>query len=559
MALPQRLWLPEPAVDSSVGAPALLRSASLPFTGVSFGVGLAPGTAALPPSWTQTGGEATRMRLRALWRGEAGLPDRPVLVDWFPISHLDGERTAAVRVRGLCHAGLLALLDLGVADARTAYAVSEATDGVDLATVARAARGELAPWWCVQVSALLCRTLLALTEQQRRRGLPLQGHGRLLPSTVFVGWNGSVHLLAYSPSPGSSRSDDLVAPELRASERLLSPAADVYAVAALLRLLLPPAAAARPAISRLLRRCLHAQADQRMSLSTLHNALGTLLLDLGAPLRRAAAIGEVLGRFCPRAAVDLLEADWGESTGEGFPSLPPSLAPLSATTVALSPTWFRASSPPAVVVTPRRRWAARGLALLPLFLVGLAWLFWPARPKLPRTMPAPKTAPKATTTAAITGSPPLDTAADASGSAPPQRPLWSGLRVDLQPAHSGGEFPSTRSPRRVHVQLTNPGRTPLRVRVQDLHIRDAHGVLTPVTNPPTPADQPRVDAVNPSADLWVPAMAPTVTVGPGRVLRLDLAFVPTLSDTAALSATQNSPTPTQQPSNLPVRHADPSR
>ena len=134
-----------------------------------------------------------------------------------------------------------------------------------------------------------------------------QGHGRLLPSTVFVGWNGSVHLLAYSPSPGSSRSDDLVAPELRASERLLSPAADVYAVAALLRLLLPPAAAARPAISRLLRRCLHAQADQRMSLSTLHNALGTLLLDLGAPLRRAAAIGEVLGRFCPRAAVDLLK------------------------------------------------------------------------------------------------------------------------------------------------------------------------------------------------------------------------------------------------------------
>ena len=134
-----------------------------------------------------------------------------------------------------------------------------------------------------------------------------------------------MRLLAYSPlgttgAGGSGRFDDNVAPELRLSERLLTSAADVYALGSLLRELLPPSALRRRNVARLIRRCLHVQADQRIALSTLGDAFEELLLELRAPAGRAQAIGEVLGRYCPRATTDLIDADWGEHTGDGYAS-----------------------------------------------------------------------------------------------------------------------------------------------------------------------------------------------------------------------------------------------
>ena len=108
----------------------------------------------------------------------------PVLVDWFPASQLGSEGAAAARVRGSHHAHLLSLIAIGAADSRSAYAISEASEGV-MATVARAAPGELPPWWSVQVIQSLCRAVLYLVESQRRRRLRALGHGRIHVSNIF--------------------------------------------------------------------------------------------------------------------------------------------------------------------------------------------------------------------------------------------------------------------------------------------------------------------------------------------------------------------------------------
>jgi hypothetical protein len=288
-----------------------------------------------------------RLRRRALWRAEAGLPDRAVLVEWFPIAELEHEKEAARRIRGLCHVHLLRLLDFGVADARNAYALSEAPDGVDLFTVLRAAPIELPPFFGVAVAQGVTRALGAIAKVSSHGRRRAGGHGRVNQGTVFVGWDGSVRLLAFAPAgrSGTRHQEDMIAPELRLSERLLTPAADVYAMGALLRGLLPAASLRRPSVDRLLRRCLHVQADQRMSLHSLELALQELLFELQAPMSLGNALGDLLGQCCPRAAPDLLDTDWGENTGDAYLALPPTLVPLSPSTVPLSPMWLRTAAP----------------------------------------------------------------------------------------------------------------------------------------------------------------------------------------------------------------------
>lgn len=473
MALPPRLWIPDGGHDLPPG--------SAP-PGSSMAV-----AGPRPPASGST--PAQRLRRRALWRGEAGLPDRPVLVEWFPIAEHEHERDAARRLRGLCHVHLLRLLDIGTADARSAYAVSEAPDGVDLFTVLRAAPGELPPFWGVAVLAAVARALTAtgghLAHGKRRHG----GHGRVNLGTIFVGWDGSVRLLAYSPlgttgAGGSGRFDDNVAPELRLSERLLTSAADVYALGSLLRELLPPAALRRRNVARLIRRCLHVQADQRIALSTLGDAFEELLLELRAPAGRAQAIGEVLGRYCPRATTDLIDADWGEHTGDGYPALPPTLAPLSASTVMLSPTWLRPLPPKKPPPVGRLRQLVIPTVLGLSSLAALWALSPPAAPLLPAA------------SAARVDPPPIATIPDEAAT-----PLGlAGLRVSIERIDS--------QPDRITLlaRLVNPSRQPIATQLD--------GLLLDLDGAP---GQP------PQAALR-PAPSPPITVGAGRVQEVQLHF-----------------------------------
>ena len=543
MALPPRLWLPETPLESAGTARSLGKGPSitpaiaglwtpLPGGSLAFGVTNAGGASGSTPRvlMSVASADLPRVRRRALWRGEAGLPDLPVLVEWFPIGQLASERSAAQRVRGVCHAQLLRLIAIGPADARSGFAVSEASDGVDLATVARAAPGELPAWWAIHVIAQLTRAVQFLIDVQQRRGLPCVGHGRISANTVFVGWNGSVQLLAFSAASGSGRGDETLAPELRASERLLTPAADVYALAVLLRQLLPSSALMRPATSRLLRRALHSQADQRLALPAFCASLQALLLDLQAPLFRAQALGEILGRFCPRASVDLLETDWGESTGDGLAALPPSLAPLSASPVSLSPTWYQRIAPPAAVapVQPRLRrllsfLAALGLVCVGLLVISLTWLSLSSRPLV-------TSAPQ---------SPPPPNAASSIAAVRPVEPPWpaaltvenadafSGLRLELGRMEPRSARESTQAVAWVH--LSNPGRTAQTVDLRALRVRNRAGQI-----------------LRPILDLDVAAAA-QVSVGAGRRLSRRLAFVPEVSDTAGALPAPAESTLTQRP------------
>lgn len=469
MALPPRLWIPDGGHDLPPGSAT-------------------PGSMAGPRQPASGSTPAQRLRRRALWRGEAGLPDRPVLVEWFPLADFEHERDAARRLRGLCHVHLLRLLDIGTADARSAYAVSEAPDGVDLFTVLRAAPGELPPFWGVAVLAAVARALCVveghLAHGRRRRG----GHGRVNLGTIFVGWDGSVRLLAYAPlgTPGlggSGRFDDNVAPELRLSERLLTSAADVYALGILLRELLPPAALRRRGVARLIRRCLHIQADQRIALSTLGDAFEELLLELRAPAGRAQAIGEVLGRYCPRATTDLIDVDWGEHTGDGYPALPPTLAPLSASTVLLSPTWLR-PSPPKKKPGPGRLSQLAIPAALGLSSLAALWAVSPSAEPL---VPPPAAVSEAPLLAPITD----DEVAPVS---------LGGLRVSLDRVGSQGDRLT------LLVRLTNPNRQPIAAPLDALRV--------------TLAETPDV--------LLLPTAVPPITVGAGRVqeVHLEVAIAP---------------------------------
>lgn len=593
LALPPRLWLPDAPLDAHVpsrsATPAgkgLALGGSLwaPFSTGGAVLGAALGGSASSSStprtrMSATAGEGARVRRRALWRGEGGLPDQPALVEWFPATQLPSEHAAAERVRGLCHAQLLRLLAIGAADARSGYAVSEASDGVDLATVSRAAPGDLPGWWAVHVIAQLCRAVQFLVDAQGRRGLVCRGHGRISESSVFVGWNGSVQLLAFAASAGPLRAEETMAPELRASDRFLSPAADVYALAVLLRQLLPAQVASRPAFGRLLRRALHPQADQRLALSAFARSLQSLLSDLQAPLARARAIGDVLGRYCPRASADLLETDWGESTGDGLAALPPSLAPLAEAPVSLSPTWYqRPASPKAQAQAPDRRRARTAVAVAAVLGVTIGCALWLGlrtnEPTLPGVAADPPTAADLTPAKTVIAS---RNAGAATSAFHPQAPAvepglqlsnpqtFGELRIDLRvdargdwrtrqrsalphalPRNAANDsandsasiLASTRSGNRPHspesllhvwVGLSNPGRAAQTVDLRQLRALTADGVRL----------QPLQGADGPS-----PAV---VTVGAGRRVSRMLAFGPDVSDTAPASSAADPAMPRTPP------------
>lgn len=515
MALPAHLHLPEGIHDLPTQAGGLS-----PLGGLRTG---AAGAA------TPTGA-SQRMRRRAVLRGEHGLADRPVLVDWFPVQQLAAEHTAAARVRGIVHRNLLRLLDLGTADARTGYAISEAPSGVDLLTVQRAAAGSLPGFWPLLVAEELLRGLLSLLEQQQRRRLGAIGHGRIGLGNVFVGWDGSVQLLLLSPQSGPGGPDDAQAPELRLSPRLLSPQADVYSIGVLLRELLPQAARTRPLVARTLDRCLHAQPDKRPSPQKLAELLAELRLELQAPLRRAAALGDVLGQICPRAVGDLRDTDWGESTGEELPALRSSLAPLSTGFLPLSATWLRPTSDSQ---PPRRSFSLRGSLLwlgtlaaagLLLFVMqrlretgGLATAPLPTSPASPGSAPSP-TVVTALRPAAGLPDPGLHPGAELA------HPGSAALRTTVERVHLDGEAVT------LTLRLDNTGPIALRVPLTELRLATAAPESSPIA--PTVADERLIGPgrqARAAVEFRLPGPPPAA-----QTLRLTFSGPPDLRDAAAV-------------------------
>lgn len=499
MSLPTRLWLPDGVHELPTAVPAGQLSGLWPG-----GPAAAEALAQLPTT------AAPRLRRRALLRADAGLPERPVLIEWLPRGELDAAE--AERRKGACHANLLRLHHVGLADARTAYLISEAPAGVDLLTVHRAAAGQLPAWWAAAVVAAAARGLSALHQHLQRRGGA--AHGGIELGTLFVAWSGAVQLLAYAPRGQTSP----VAPELLAAPRLVTPAADVYALATVLKALLPAAALSRGPLPPLIRRCLLPHAEQRPALSALAAALEAVLWELEAPLGRATAIGEILGSVCPRqAAAELADAEWGESTLASFATLPATLfplSPLSTGAVQLSPTWVMSPPEPTLTVdrrtapppppTPRRRPLVFAGATLGLAFLGGVALWGAAEPAQRLTTPtagAPAVrgsgpggiAAVATTAAAKTTVPPgallsapggvgatpasaassapaLTTAGSELGPAPASVPIfaaassvrWGALRLQILQVH---QEPSGL---RVQLRLTNPTARPLQAELGTL-------------------------------------------------------------------------------------------
>ena len=498
MSLPTRLGLPDGVHELPTAVPAGQLSGLWPGS-----IAAAPEAAVLPPSATTP---HVRLRRRALLRADPGLPERPVLIEWFARADLDAAEAA--RRQGACHVHLLRLHHIGVADARTAYAISEAPAGVDLHTVCRAAAEKLPAWWAVAVVAAAARGLGALHQHLQRRGGA--AHGGIELSTLFVAWSGAVQLLAYAP-PVQPSLAPAVAPEVLAAPRLATPAADVYALGVVLRALLPQAALARGPLQRLVRRCLLAQADERPALSAVQAALEAALWELGAPLGRAAAIGELLGRVCPRAAtVDLADAEWGDSALASFATLPATLFPLnplSTGVVPLSPTWVTAAPEPTVSRVPpqaprsSRRTLFVGAAALGAALLGggALWLAGASGPSPPA--PAPGSAqlapsPSGLPLAATAGSPPARTPSPSGlplavtsssppGAAPARVPLiasanslsWGALRLQILRVTPEADR------LRVQLRLTNPGPRPLPAPLADLTIGPTAGSRQPPALP----------------------------------------------------------------------------
>lgn len=390
MALPRSLFIPDgvhevPTVVPArtfltgpwAGATAPAEPLAYPFLDRA-----AAATAMLGPA---------RRRRRALLRGDSGLPDRPVLLEWFPIEELDAR--AASEARGLCHVHLLRLHQVGLVDARTAFALSEAPLGVDLATIVRASKEALPAWWSVSVVAAVGRGLKALHPHLQQRGCG-RGHGGVGLSTVFVSGSGAVQLLAFVPQRRSLSSqaaaEEVQAPELRFSGHLLTPAADVFALAALLRELLPPGARGRGALGRLLGRCLSPHPEQRPALPSVLRALEALSLELSpvdgaeaGPLVRAAAVGDIVTKRCPPVS-DFAEGEPMEGTTAGLPVLTRTLRALSSPTIASSGTWEMVAeepAPPRPRPRPRLGWTAAagsiGLCAALGALVTLGAVRWP--------------------------------------------------------------------------------------------------------------------------------------------------------------------------------------
>ena len=512
MSLPTRLWLPDGVHELPTAVPAGQLSGLWPGGPAAAAEALAqlPATA------------APRLRRRALLRADAGLPERPVLIEWLPRSELDAGE--AERRKGACHANLLRLHHVGLADARTAYLISEAPAGVDLLTVHRAAAGQLPAWWGVAVVAAAARGVCALHQHLQRRGGA--AHGGIELGTLFVAWSGAVQLLAYAPRGQTPTA----APELLAAPRLITPAADVYALATVLKALLPQTALLRGPLPPLIRRCLLPHAEQRPALSALAAALETILWELEAPLGRATAIGEILGSFCPRqATADLGDAEWGDSALASFATLPATLfplSPLSTGAVQLSPTWVMAPPEPTLTVDrrtvpPPAPASQRGPlifagATLGLAILGGVALWGAAEPG--RRLPAPTASEPAAygsaadgsaavanpvvvpspfratpgggvgTTSASTGAV-LSTAGSELGAAPARVPLaaaassvrWGALRLQILQVHP---MPSGL---RVQLRLTNPTGRPLQAELATLTAGPQHASER---QPPQPQPPP---------------------------------------------------------------------
>lgn len=544
MSLPTRLGLPDGVHELPTAVPAGQLSGLWP------GSAAAAEAAALPPSATTP---HLRLRRRALLRADPGLPDRPVLIEWFARADLDAAEAA--RRQGACHVNLLRLHHIGVADARTAYAISEAPAGVDLHTVCRAAPEKLPAWWAVAVVAAAARGLGALHQHLQRRGGT--AHGGIELGTLFVAWSGAVQLLAYAPPVLPSLAP--TAPEVLAAPRLITPAADVYALGAVLRALLPQAALARGPLQRLVRRCLLPHADERPALPAVQAALEAALWELDAPLGRAAAIGELLGRVCPRAAtVDLADAEWGDSALASFATLPATLFPLnplSTGAVPLSPTWVTAAPEPTVSPVPppaprsSRRTLVAGAAALGAALLGSGalWLAGTSSPApgapgsaqlapsgsgrpaallagSPPAPPGPSSAATAGSSLTVAPSPLGLPSATTAGSSPTATPSLLGLPS----AATAGTSP-TAAPASVPLIASASSLSWGALRLQILRVTpeaDRLRVQLRLTNP-GPRSRPA-----PLSDLTIgpvagrrqpPAPPPPLTLGAGRtaVLTLD--------------------------------------
>lgn len=500
MALPRRLFIPDGVHDLPTAVPARTFQAG-PWAGAT--------SPAEPPS----GGATTaahlgspRRRRRAVLPGEDGRPDRPVLVEWFPSDELD-ER-AASEVRDLCHVHLLRLHQVGQADARTAFAISEAPLGVDLGTVLRASKEPLPAWWSLRVMSAAASGLLALHQHLARRG-PGRGHGGLGLSTLFVSGSGAVQLLGFVPHRRTLAplvTEEILAPELRVSPRLLSPAADVFALGAVLRELLPAAQRGRGGLGRLLGRCLSPHPEQRPALPSLLRALQELSIELAlveGPLT-GAALGEIVTKRCP-AASDFAEHEGPEATVPGFPTLTRSLRALSSPALATSGAWALLPDEPPLPSRPVRR-PSRGVtaaALTVAALIGgavsVGAALWPS------AAPTPAEAPVAAAVPAQPGG------ASAAVQAEPLGRLADGL------------------PLRAGAGAESAG---LRVRL--LELRPVEGRLSLQLRLINPTPQPQVvplsalRLVPPDADAsatLAPQAAPdTIEIGGGREQLVRLEF-----------------------------------
>ncbi len=537
MSLPTRLGLPDGVHELPTAVPAGQLSGLWPGS-----IAAAPEAAVLPPSATTP---HVRLRRRALLRADPGLPERPVLIEWFARADLDAVEAA--RRQGACHVNLLRLHHIGVADARTAYAISEAPAGVDLHTVCRAAAEKLPAWWAVAVVAAAARGLGALHQHLQRRGGA--AHGGIELGTLFVAWSGAVQLLAYAP-PVQPSLAPAVAPEVLAAPRLATPAADVYALGVVLRALLPQAALARGPLQRLVRRCLLTQADERPALSAVQAALEAALWELGAPLGRAAAIGELLGRVCPRAAtVDLAEAEWGDSALASFATLPATLFPLnplSTGVVPLSPTWVTAAPEPTVSRVPpqaprsSRRTLFVGAAALAAALLGggALWLASASGPSPPAPGPAQLApSPSGVPPAPSAGSPPAPSdhsPAATAGSSPAMAPSPSGISSSV----TAGSSPDA-APARVPLVASANSLSWGALRLQILRVTpeaDRLRVQLRLTNPgPRPLPAPLADlTIGPAAgSRQLPALPPPLTVGAGRTAVVTLDYPEALAGAPA--------------------------
>lgn len=364
MALPNRLWLPDGGQELPTFAPFLPRVAS---ESVVFPLG-------------------QRWRRRAVLAGTEGQPERTVLVEWFSVSDLHPAQIEPLR--GFCHINLLRLHQFGQSDGQTAYAISEAPLGLDLATIAKTAQVKLPAWWAVAVLCDAARGLRMLHQFLAGRGVP-RGHGAVDASSLFVSASGRVQVLTFAPLMKVSLTEDSIAPEVRHGARFATAASDVYSLAALL-LALPLDRPLPDALLRLLRRCQTPHAEKRPTMSLLCETLAEARWLLGAPLNLAERLGSELSRLLPATrSRDLADGDWGSIGPVTFGPLPKTLYPLSPTAVSLSATWDAA---PAVdlALPPPRAWSWRWTLAVALATVAggaLAWLVDRGVVSTPRPQP----------------------------------------------------------------------------------------------------------------------------------------------------------------------------